>query len=161
MNLKLDESVSSPQDLRALIAELHAYGNWLAHNDIKRRVGSGGKNPAPELSPAAKACLKDYVPTSAKAEAALEELVAELDKLSRTARQITITLAAPAPGNLKKTLVGWCRANLDSDVLVSFQFNANLLGGMVVRSGSHIFDWSFRRSIMENRLKFPETLRHV
>lgn len=161
MKLKLDDSIASPQDLRALIAELHAYGNWLAHNDIKRRVGAGSKNPTPELSPAAKACLKSYVPTSAKAEAALEELVSELDRLSRKASIVTITLAAPAPGSLKKTLVAWCRENLSGDVLVSFQFNANLLGGMVVRSGSHIFDWSFRRAIMENRAKFPEVLRNA
>lgn len=161
MKLKLDDTIASPQDLRALIAELHSYGSWLAHNDIKRRVGTGSKNATPELSPAAKACLQSYVPASGKADAALEELVSELDKLSKTARHITITLAAPAPGDLKNTLVAWCRANLNTDVLVSFQFNANLLGGMVVRSGSHIFDWSFRRQIMENRMQFPETLRRV
>ncbi len=161
MKLKLDGTIASPQDLRALRNELHAYGSWLAHNDIKRQTGAGSKSPAPELSPAAKNCLKTYVPNSNKASAALDELVAELDKLSASAKIITITLAAPATGSLKQTLVDWCRSHLAENILVSFQFNANLLGGMVVRSGSHIFDWSFRRQILDNRGKFPEVLRSV
>jgi hypothetical protein len=161
MKLKLDGTVASPQDLRALRNELHAYGSWLAHNDIKHQTGAGSKTSAPDLSPAAKNCLKTYVPSSSKASIALDELVAELDKLTGTAEHITITLAAPAPGSLKQTLVDWCRDNLADNILVSFQFNANLLGGMVVRSGSHIFDWSFRRQILDGRAKFPEVLRSV
>lgn len=161
MKLKLDGTIASPQDLRELRNELHAYGSWLEHNDIKRQTGAGSKTTAPELSPAAKNCLKTYVPSSGKATAALDELVEELDKLSVSAEHITITLAAPVPGSLKQTLVNWCRDNLAADILVSFQFNANLLGGMVVRSGSHIFDWSFRRQILDNRGKFPEVLRNV
>lgn len=161
MKLKLDGTIASPQDLRALRNELHSYGSWLAHNDIKRQTGASGKTPAPELSPAAKDCLKQYVPSTDKATAALDELVAELEKLAQKANHITITLAAPAPGSVKQTLVNWCRNNLAEDILVSFQFNANLLGGMVVRSGSHIFDWSFRRQILDNRAKFPEVLRSV
>jgi hypothetical protein len=161
MNLRLDPTVASPQDLRALRGELHTYGGWLAHNDIKSRTGAGSKTDAPELSMAAKNCLKTYVPSSDKASAALDELVAELDKLSNKADHITITLAAPAPGSLKSSLVDWCRKNLAEDILVSFQFNATILGGMVVRSGSHIFDWSFRRAVMDNRAKFPEVLRNV
>jgi hypothetical protein len=161
MKLRLDGTIASPQDLRGLRNELHAYGRWLAHNDIKHQTGATGKTPAPDLSPAAKSCLKTYVPSSGKASAALDELVNELDKLAGSAEHITITLAAPAPGSLKQTLVNWCRDNLADDILVSFQFNANLLGGMVVRSGSHIFDWSFRRQILDNRAKFPEVLRHV
>jgi hypothetical protein len=161
MKLKLDGTIASPQDLRALRNELHAYGGWLAHNEIKRQTGAAGKTTAPDLSLAAQNCLKTYVPNSDKASAAIEELVAELDKLSGSAEHITITLAAPAPGSLKQTLVTWCRDNLADNVLVSFQFNATLLGGMVVRSGSHIFDWSFRRQIMDNRAKFPEVLRSV
>jgi hypothetical protein len=162
MKLKLDGSIASPQDLRSLRNELHAYGSWLARTDIKRQTGAAtGKIAAPELSPAAKSCLKTYVPSTDKASSALEELVAELDKLADRANHITITLAAPAPGSLKQTLVEWCRANLSDDILVSFQFNATILGGMVVRSGSHIFDWSFRRAIMDNRAKLPEVLRSV
>ena len=47
------------------------------------------------------------------------------------------------------------------DVLVNFQFNATILGGMVVRYGSHVYDWSFRRQILAKRDTFPEVLRRV
>ena len=74
---------------------------------------------------------------------------------------MSITLAAPAGAGLKRTLAEWCRQNIDENLLVHFDFNATLLGGMVVNYGSRIFDWSFRRRILEDRAKFPEVLRRV
>jgi F0F1-type ATP synthase delta subunit len=74
---------------------------------------------------------------------------------------MTITLAAPATTGIKKQLTAWCRDNVAPDVLVRFEFNQTLLGGMVVRFGSHIYDWSLRRQILDGRTKFPEVLRNV
>jgi F0F1-type ATP synthase delta subunit len=70
-------------------------------------------------------------------------------------------LAAPPSNGIKKTLVAWCRKNIATDILVNFDFNSTLLGGMVVRYGSHVFDWSFRRKILEEHSKFPGVLRNV
>ncbi|HET8709361.1 MAG TPA: F0F1 ATP synthase subunit delta, partial [Candidatus Saccharimonadales bacterium] len=91
----------------------------------------------------------------------LDKNMRALEDYARTAPHLTITLAAPAPASLKQTLTAWCRQNLAPNMLVTFEFNSSLCGGMVVRYGSRMFDWSFRRQIMENKQKFPEVLRNV
>ena len=164
-NITLDESVSSPQDLKALILEIRDYARWFSHNAIKRRLHARNKHhiEEPVFSPAATAVLHEWgaltkQPLGIKS---LDELIATLEDYAETAPQLTITLAGAPTNGIKKTLVAWCRQNISPTVLVNFQFNSALLGGMVVRYGSRVFDWSFRRQILNNLDKFPETLRNV
>jgi F0F1-type ATP synthase delta subunit len=88
-------------------------------------------------------------------------LLEDLEDYLETAPHISITLAAPASKKLKQALMDWCRTNINADILVDFSFNSSLLGGLVVRYGSHIYDWSFKRQLMANLSKFPEVLRRV
>ncbi|HET7320749.1 MAG TPA: F0F1 ATP synthase subunit delta [Candidatus Saccharimonadales bacterium] len=159
MKFKLPDGVSSPQDLQSLILEVREYAKWQNHNATKKRLAVRKTTPAPELSPATMELLKELgvSPTPSN----LDDLITTLQKFARSAPQISITLAAPPSLGIKKMLVGWCRENISPNILVNFQFNAVLLGGMVVRYGSHIHDWSFRRQILENRTKFPGVLRNV
>jgi hypothetical protein len=161
MKLKLEDSVSSPQDLKALMLEVREYAQWFSHNAIKQRVHAKHTTPAPELSPPAKAQIAAWNAQAPLTPTRLDELLVALKRLEASAPQISITLAAPAPRSLKETLVAWCRQNIAPDVLVNFQFNSTLLGGMVVRSGSRVFDWSFRRQLLDARGNFPEVLRRV
>lgn len=161
MKLLLPDSVSSPQDLKALVLDVHEYAKWFAHASIKKRV-AGGQMPAqPELSPAATELLQAWAAKGQMTQESLDKLIAELNDFEEKAPQIAITLAAPPSNGIKKTLVSWCRSNIAPDILVNFDFNSTLLGGMVVRYGSHVFDWSFRRTILEERAKFPGVLRNV
>jgi len=161
--LKLHESISSLQDLKGLILELRDYSKWFAHNAIKQRVGakSKAKNQEPTLSDAANAAIRAWTTKASLSDKSLGELIAALEGYALSAPQFTIVLAGPPSAGLKKTIVAWCRDNVAPHILVNFQFNSTLLGGLVVRSGSHVYDWSFRRQILDNRAKFPETLRHV
>lgn len=156
-DFKLDESISSLQDLKSLILEVRDYARWYEHSAIKKQVGakSRKKTPAPVLTPPAQTLIskwsgKDFDP-----------LIATLEDYAANAPQFTIVLAAPASGSLKKTIVKWCRANLEPNLLINFQFNSTILGGMVVRFGSHVYDWSFKQQLMANAQKFPEILRRV
>jgi hypothetical protein len=159
MKLTLDDAISSPQDLKGLMQELHEYSGWLMHEEIKQRAGGKSTAEKPVLSKAAKASLQsldgDITPEN------LDKLVAELDKFSKNADHLTITLAAPATGAIKAELVAWCRQNIAPELLVSFNFNSTLLGGMVVRHGSRLFDWSWRRQILANGSRFTEVLKNV
>lgn len=157
MNLKLPSTISSIQDLNSLIVELHECAKWLAHESVKKKAGATNASPAPETSEAARALMQEYGSSAEK----LEELIKELEKLGKSAKVITITLAVQPSNSVKSTLVRWCRTELAPDVLVNFTFNRSILGGMVVRAGSRVFDWSFRRKILENSDKFPEVLRRV
>ena len=161
MKLKLPDSVASSQDVTALELEVREYARWFSHEAIKQRAHADHKSNEPILSDACKEFLASQGNKKSLDRNALDTLTKELEHYNRTAPVITLTLAAPATGSIRTSLVKWCRANIAPDVLVNFQFNATILGGIVVRYGSHVFDWSFRRQILANRNKFPEVLRNV
>lgn len=158
MKLSLPDNVSSPQDIASLVSELRQYRSWLSHESIKKRVKAHKVTEAPLLSKGATDFIKL---TGAKSVQDLDGLIKRLQTHAGKAPIVHITLAAPPTGGIKKQLVGWCRKNISPDVLVTFQFNSVILGGMVVRYKSRIFDWSFRRQILVKRQKFPEVLRNV
>jgi hypothetical protein len=161
VKLNLPASVASAQDLGALLIETRAYSRWFAHESIKQRIKGGALAKAPIQSAALQELIKSWAGGGTLTQTKLDALIAALENYRKHAPTITVTLAAPATGAIKMTLVTWCRANINPDVLVSFEFNATILGGMVVRSGSHVFDWSFRRQLLGNRQAFPEVLRRV
>lgn len=159
MKYKLPDGVSSPQDLQSLILEVREYAKWQRHNATKKRLAVRKTTPVPELSPVTIELLKSM--RDSITPSSLDELITTLQKFAHAAPQMTITLAAPPSLGIKKLLVAWCRENISPNMLVNFQFNSVLLGGMVVRYGSRIHDWSFRRQILDNRSKFPGVLRNV
>lgn len=161
MKLLLPSSVSSEQDLIGLTLELQAYAKWFSHNAVKERVHAKHTTQPPALSRGALELLRSSTAQKLLSQRDLDELLVLLSQCQKTARTITITLAAPASADLKESLVGWCRTAISPSILVSFKFNSTLLGGMVVRYGSHLFDWSFRRQLLANRAAFPEVLRRV
>lgn len=161
MKFKLDESISSLQDLKSLILEIHEYERWFSHNAIKKQVHVRTATKPPELTPAARAVMREWSTGKELTVKSLDELIKTLEAYGHKAPSISITLAALPSAGLKKTLVAWCRNNISPNIMVDFQFNSTLLGGLVVRSGSHVFDWSFRRQILAERNKFPEVLRRV
>ncbi len=158
---KLPDSISSVQDIKALTMDIRQYAKWFSHVAIKQRLELQHDAPQPDISQAASDVIADWSAKQPLSAQALDELIAALSNIEATAPRLSITLVAPATNDLKKTLVAWCRANIEPTVLVSFQFNSTLLGGMVIRYGSRIHDWSFRRQIMAGRTKFPEVLRNV
>ncbi len=161
MKLKIPAGVASSQDLTTLIIELREYARWFAHESIKKRVDAKHPSDAPAMSVAAMEILREWKSTQQINSKSLELLLTTLEDYIKSAPSITITLADVPTNVLKTTIVNWCRDNLSANVLVTFRFNATLLGGMVVSFGSRIFDWSFRRQILAAREKFPEVLRRV
>jgi hypothetical protein len=161
MKLNLQSSVSSGQDLKAVILEIRSYAKRLAQNSIKKQVSGSATDEQPPISLAAAELIKQWHSDKQINQKSLDELIAALEDFAAKATHIVITLAAPAPGSLKKELVAWCRQNIGPNILVDFSFNSTMLGGMVVRYGSHVFDWSFKRQILAAREKFPEVLRNV
>ena len=162
MRFKVPPEVYSRQDIQSVVLELRGYALWLTHDEVKARLDAKHvPSSPPELSPAAVATLREWCGKKKVDTQALADLINTLTSLAQRTPSLTITLAAPAPDQLKRSITSWCRENIASDTLVNFQFNSNILGGMVVRFGSRIFDWSFRRRILNERQRFPEVLRHV
>ena len=161
MKLILPPSVSSPQDLEALLVDVRSYARWYAHDATKKRLSIRRASERPPVTRATDELLRDWTALKPLSVQSLDELIHALETFRQQAPVLTITLAAPPSAAVKSALVDWCRKNLEHDMLVSFSFNATLCGGVVVQDGSRIFDWSFRRQLLEARSRFPEVLRHV
>ena len=161
MRIKLDKDISSVHDLQAVIAELKDYAKWQSRNSMRKLLKSSHETEAPFLSDSARNMMHQFGDKDLLIRSSLDQLISTLEHFAKNAPSITITLAAPATHLIKKQLVSWCRDNLSHSILVNFEFRSGLLGGMVVRNGSHIYDWSFRRQILEAGPKFPEVLRNV
>lgn len=159
--LHLPPSIVSPTDVTALELEVRSYAKWFSHEHVKATVKAAAGTPAPVLSPVTIEVIKTWCGQTPLTEALLDELLVTIVAFKTTAPVMTITLAGPAGGDTKQTLIAWCRDNLAGNMLISFRFNSTLLGGMVVRYGSHVFDWSFRRSLLETKTNFVEVLRRV
>lgn len=161
MTLQLPNNVFSSQDTKALLLEIRSYARWYSHVTIKKKLDLKHVTQQPVLSPEATEFINAWAAQTPLNPESLDQLIIALDEFIKSAPQLTITLAALPDSNLKNTLANWCRSNIDQNVLVNFRFDTTLLGGMVVRFGSRIFDWSFRRQILAGRDRFPEVLRRV
>ncbi|HEX5797513.1 MAG TPA: F0F1 ATP synthase subunit delta [Candidatus Saccharimonadales bacterium] len=161
MKVKLDGSVASPQDLKTLILEMRGYAHWFSQNAVKKRLNAKSASEKPDLSVAAESLIRDLNQKKSLDRKGLDELIADLEEFADTAPRLNVTLAAPPVRGLKKTLVNWLREEISPEILVTFDFNSTLLGGMVLRCGSRIFDWSLRRQILDERARFPEVLRNA
>lgn len=160
MALKLPSNITSLPELKAMTLEIRGYAKWYNQHAVRARVTEQPSPPPPAVSPAAAELIGAWAKNQPTPKS-LDNLIAELQDLSADAPRVTITLAAPAPNPLKLEMTEWCRKNINPGALVSFRYNSTILGGMVVQYGSHIYDWSFRRKILQNTDKFTEVLRHV
>lgn len=156
----LPPEVYSLQQLDAVITELAAAAKAAGQAAVKEKVAGKAQAVKMELSPETKAVIKAAGKDAATSED-LTALAEDLGKLRESAPQIHITLAAMPAEGLKKQLAAWLRQNLSPQVLVTFGYHTALLGGMVVRTGSRTFDWSFRRQILAEAPKFAQRLHHV
>jgi hypothetical protein len=161
LKIDLNDWVSSPQELKSLLMGVRSYAHWYAQTTVKMKVTKDMSQTAPAVSQAVTDLLNTWFSQTPPSQTGLDELLALLQKFESTAPRITITLAAAAPESLKKQLTNWCRQNIDPNLLVDYRFSSTILGGMVIRHRSHVYDWSFKRQIMANRANFPEVLRRV
>lgn len=158
---QLPDSVSSPQDLAALILELREYARWSDHVAAKKKLHLKHSSEPPAITITAKELLKNWLNRRTISEESLSNLIKALEEFKAHAPVATITLADVPSVSIKKELTTWCRNNISPDILVSFTANSTMLGGVIIRYGSHIHDWSYRREILANRNRFSEVLRHV
>lgn len=161
MKLKLPDTIASSQDLAGVTADVHAYAKWASRELIKQRVSGKSSGKQPDISSEASDLIRTWGGGKPLTQASIDGLIKALDSHKKAAPSITITLAAIPSGELKAKLVGWIRKELAPDMLVNFRLNRNILGGMVVAYGSHIFDWSFKRKLLDSPVTFREVLSRV
>jgi hypothetical protein len=161
MKLDLPPTVMSPQDLKAIIFEIRKYAQWFGQDAVRQRVAKAAASQPPIMTPPTLALIEGSANKTGLTQNNLDQLIAALEKYATDSPHVVITTAAIAPVNLKTAMVTWCRQHIAANVLVDFRFNSTLLGGLVIQTGSHVYDWSFRRQILTSSVAFAEVLRRV
>jgi hypothetical protein len=155
----LPDEVYSPEQLQACLLEVDRLMDRRQLQDIQhKQVASRRRAGEVELSPDLAAVLG-----SAATALTAKQLDGCQQRMQAWLKQpVThLTFPAPAPPSTKLAMVRWFREHVSPTALLKFEVNRNIVGGMVVRTEGSIFDFSFRRLLLEHRDRIPELLRHA
>lgn len=86
----------------------------------------------------------------------VEALTKDVEATLQVAPTVHILLAASPNRVTKRQLVEWFRTEINPQTLLTFAARGDLGGGAIVQAGSHLYDMSFRRSIIDNKARMTE-----
>lgn len=162
MITKLPPSIYSPDQLSSVTWELSRLISILRKEAIRSTVTkSSTKSEAITEIPV---LLQDLLKASNVAQddqPKLEQLQKEIKTLRDSAPSVHITLAAFPPISIKKQLVQWMRDEVSPRVLCIFSVRGDIGGGVIIRTNSRQFDFSFRSKLIDNRRRIGELFADV
>lgn len=156
MSFKLPSALYTPDQLRVSAEELHALAA-----ELRRTEGTKAAKKESELGSDPLVVLESLPAAVRRKHEAITAVAEELEQMLAHSPRVTITLAGLASHTLKEELVSWLRTNTAPNVLVSFHVNPDIAGGMVVRSTNHVYDFSFRKRLLDQPERFTRILEHV
>lgn len=156
----LPAELYSPEQIEAVLFELDSYLAQRRREETRRKVKPNLAKSAAEVDWTSE--LEGVLGAPSQAAtlsvADLEAKVAEL-KSWRNLPVVHLTLPVRPPASLKKELVAWFRNEISPQLLIRFNVNSGIVGGIVVRTPQHIHDFSFRRLLVDKQSKIPEILK--
>lgn len=162
MTLKLPPTLASVEQLEGVMFELTEYLDWSRQSQIKTKVAPAKAGVEPKAwSAELQAILETWSEGKELTMHKVEDLMKELQHVRKTAPAIHLTLAAVPGVAMRQQFVTWFRDEIHPQVLLSFSANRTILGGMVLRAGSHIYDYSWRKLLLAKRDILPELVSHV
>jgi hypothetical protein len=145
--MTLPNEVYSPDQLSAITMELRAYIG--AKHDAARRSDHGGA-----LEPAVSSALRSIIDSAGNSSA--DQLLSDMEQLLKSAPTIHVITAAKPNSTLKQQITNWFRTEIHPSAMLTFAERRDLGGGVIVRAGSHIYDFSFKRKILDNKHRITE-----
>lgn len=149
MSVQLPLDTYSPDQLSELILELQDAAGQARDNTVR------GQADASPQSPNLVALLdaNKIAPTDADAlETLSKDIAAILDK----APTVHILLSSMPNRPVKRQFALWFRTQIHPLTLITFAARGDLGGGAIIQTGSHLYDMSFRRSIIDNKARLTE-----
>lgn len=151
MNLVLPPDTYSPDQLSELLLELQDLLTAIRDNSVR---GKDGAEPLVLSAELTQLLAENKINT--EDAPAIELLTKDIQTVLQEAPTARMLLAA-APGRpLKRQIVAWFRTEIHPLMLVTFTARSDLGGGAIVQVGSHLYDLSFRRSIIDNKSRLTE-----
>jgi hypothetical protein len=87
---------------------------------------------------------------------AIEAITKDVEATLLAAPTVHILLAASPNRVIKRQLVEWFRTEINPQTLLTFAARSDLGGGAIIQAGSHLYDMSFRRGIIDNKKRLTE-----
>lgn len=138
----------SPDQLSGLVLELQDLATSV--RDATNR-GEGAPQMSPDL-----ANLLTQNKVADNNAAAIEQLAREAADTLEKAPTIHILLAAMPGRAQKRQFITWFRAEISPTALLTFAARSDLGGGAIIQAGSHLYDLSFRRGIIDSKARLTE-----
>lgn len=139
MQLKLPEEIQTEADLLVLLEALQAKRPHEAQASLLKLFWEAN----PKIS-----SDENYRKT----------LVEQMKKIVEDSEKVTVSLAQAPDTEFLTELVGWFRSNVKPYLVLDVQVEPMLIGGMVLRTREHIYDWSLQCQLTETKPKLTELL---
>jgi hypothetical protein len=149
MDLPVD--VYSPDQLSELLLQLQDVASVVRGVAARKQTEQEPITLSPELEQ-----LLTINKISVDDAAALDALGKEIQTTLDRAPAVHVLLAAMPGRVIRRQLVTWFRTQVNPLTLLTFAARSDLGGGAIVQAGSHLYDLSFRRSIIDNKKRLTE-----
>lgn len=152
--LKLPTALVSSTDVARVIRELELVDNEFEQQRVRT---PGAALVVPSLSHSLASLSQDNNVNLADDTARLA-LRQWMVTIKNSAPVLHVTFASDAEPEIVEQIVGWIRERLHPLALVTTGVQPNLVGGCVVRTPDHIYDFSLRERFHSHRSSFVEAL---
>ncbi|HSX28684.1 MAG TPA: F0F1 ATP synthase subunit delta [Candidatus Saccharimonadales bacterium] len=149
----------SPEHLGVVIIELRNFIARMNDREVRKKVTGATGEAMPPLSRLAERLLQANELTPSKLEG-IEQLLKKLEAIRTEAPTVHIVLAELPDATLRQQLADWFRTQADSHTLLTFAMRSDIGGGLLLQSGSHLYDFSFRTQLLANKQRLAEILTH-
>jgi F0F1-type ATP synthase delta subunit len=159
MNPTLPADLHTPDQLSVCIQELRKLVSERRDAAVRTRMKDGSSTP-PAI-PSLVASLLQINQLTGSTLKELEELVKALETLRMKAPVVHLTLASlPGPKLIAK-LVEWFRREVHPQTLLSFVMDRTIGGGVIIRTSSRIYDFSFTSQLLRQKDRLTEIIARV
>jgi F0F1-type ATP synthase delta subunit len=155
VNLNLPIDLYSIDQLSAVIIELRNYIGDLHDRNVRKKLSKDHSEALPQISALLLGVLHG-AETRQGDLAAAEKTLKALQDLRNNAPTIRVALPDIPDRTLKRQFTVWFRTQINPTTLLSFALRTDIGGGAIIQSGSHVYDFSLKAKIINNREQIYE-----
>ena len=161
MELKLPDTIYTPEQLQEGLINLDTYIGILRNQSAKQKTGVAvvEDETTQNLREKLRELLILAEPGGHPSLEQTESLMQQLEDLFQHAPVVHLTLPDLPGGDLRRKIAAWLRQNVSAQAMVSFHFNSGLGGGFMLRAGSRIYDFSFRSQLFDKRAVLAKLMK--
>jgi hypothetical protein len=140
---ELTQNLVSPDQVQSALLDLETYRQARAEAGLKSKTAKAAEAEIPDS-------LAGLL-TGELTEAHLDEVRTWLKALQAKAPVIHIGLPGVPSEALRRALAHWFRERIDPTILLDFEVDRELAGGFVLRVGGQLYDYSFRKRLLDKK----------